>query len=58
MFFIKWEFAPVLLLKDAWAVHDLQLCSNCPNEIEENKHGVIIVDSDDFQNDTLTGGNT
>jgi len=52
------RYASVLLLKDAWAVHDLQLCSDCPNEIAENKPDVIIVDNDDFQNDTLTGGNT
>ena len=48
----------MLLLKDAWAVHDLQLCADCPNEIAEDKPGVIIVDNDNFQNDTLTGGNT
>jgi len=52
------NYASVLLLKDAWAVHNLQLCSDCPNEIAEGKPGVIIVDNDDFQNDTLTGGNT
>ena len=51
------SYASVLLLKDAWAVHDLQLCSDCPNEIAEDKPGVIIVYNDDFQNDTLTGGN-
>ena len=39
-------------------MHDLQLCADCPNEIAEDKPGVIIVDNDDFQNDTLTGGNT
>ena len=48
MFFIEWELAlvmhSVLLLRDAWAVHDLQLCSDCPNEIAEDKPGVIIVD--------------
>ena len=52
------SYALVLLLRDAWAVHDLQLCSDCPNEIAEDKPGIIIVDNDDFQNDTLTGGNT
>ena len=40
------------------AVHDLQLCSDCPDEIAEGKPGVIVVDNDDFKNDTLTGGNT
>ena len=39
-------------------MHDLQLCAECPNEIAENTPGVIIVDNDDFQNDTLTGGDT
>ena len=48
----------MFLLKDTWTVHDLQLCSDCSNEIAEDKNDVIIVDSDDFQNDTLTGGNT
>ena len=52
------SYASVLLLRDAWAVHDLQLCSDCPNKIAEDKPGIIIVDNDDFQNDTLTGGNT
>ena len=52
------SYASVLLLKDAWAVHDLQLCSDCPNKIAEDKPGIIIVDNDDFQNDTLTWGNT
>ena len=59
IFFLEWVFAlyaSVLLLKDAWAVHDLQLCSVSPNEIAEGKPGVIV--DDDFQNDTLTGGNT
>ena len=51
------SYASVLLLKDAWAVHDLQLCSDCPNGIAEDKPGIIIVGNDDFQNDTLTGGN-
>ncbi len=39
-------------------MHDLQLCTDCPNEITENMPGVIIVDNDDFRNDTLTDGNT
>ena len=30
----------------------------CPNEIAENTPGVIIVDNDDFRNDTLIGGDT
>ncbi len=51
-------YALVLLLRDAWAVHDLQLCTDYPNEITEDMPGVIIVDNDDFRNDTLTGGNT
>ena len=47
----------VLLLRDAWAVHDLQLCTDCPNEIIDDMPGVMIMDNDDFRNDTLTGGN-
>ena len=30
-------YASVLLLKDAWAVQDLQLCSDCPNELLRTK---------------------
>ena len=52
------SYTSVLLLRNAWAVHDLQLRSDCPNEIAEDKPGIIIVDNDDFQNDTLTRGNT
>ena len=26
------SYASVLLLRDAWAVHDVQLCSDCPND--------------------------
>ena len=33
-------------------------CTDCPNEIAESEPGVVIVDNDDFRNDTLTGGNT
>ena len=51
-------YSLVLLLRDAWAVHDLQLCAECPNEIAVNTPGVIIVDNEDFRNDTLTGGDT
>ena len=43
---------------DAWALRDLQLCAECPNEIVENTPGAILVDNDDFRNDTLTGGDT
>ena len=52
------SYASVLLLRDAWAVHDLQRCTACPHEIAEDRPGVVIVDNDDFRNDTLTGGNT
>ncbi|CAB3976667.1 Hypothetical predicted protein [Paramuricea clavata] len=52
------NYSSVLLLRDAWAVHGIQLCSECPNEIAEKTPGVIVVDNDDFQNETLTGGDT
>ncbi|MES9882370.1 MAG: hypothetical protein ABW185_15975 [Sedimenticola sp.] len=52
------RYASVLLLRDAWAVHDIQLCTDCPSEIAEDIPGVVIVDNDDFRNDTLTGGDT
>ncbi len=48
----------MLILRDAWAVHDLQLCNACPHEIAEDTPGVVIGDNDDFRNDTLTGGST
>lgn len=51
-------YASVLLLRDAWALHDIEQCGECPNEIAENIPGVILVDNDDFRNDTLTGGDT
>ena len=31
------SYASVLLLKDAWAVQDLQLCSDCPNKLLRTK---------------------
>ena len=52
------SYASVLLLRDAWAVHDMELCNECPHEIAESTPGVIVVDNDDFRNDTLTGGDT
>ena len=47
-----------VLLRDAWAVHDLQLNKVCPNEIAEDTPAVVTVGNDDFQNDTLIGGGT
>lgn len=51
-------YALVLLFRVAWAVHEIELHTECPNEIAENTSGVIVVDNDDFRNDTLTCGNT
>ena len=39
-------YAMVLLLRNAWAVHDIQHCEECPDEVSENKPGVVIVDDD------------
>ena len=43
----------VLLLRDAWTVYDLQHCIECPVGITENQPDIIIVDNEDFYNDTL-----
>ena len=51
-------YSQVLLLRDTWTVHDLQFNKDCPNEITEDTPAIVIVDNDDFQNDTLTGGGT
>ena len=48
----------MLLLCDVWAMHDLELCSVCPDEIAEGELSISIIDNDDFLNDTLTGGGT
>lgn len=45
----------VLLLRYAWALHNLEQCSECPNETAENTPGVIVVDNDNFRNDTIDG---
>ena len=37
---------------------NLQLCSDCLNEITEDKPGIIIIDNDNLWNDFSTGGNT
>lgn len=34
------------------------VCGECRNEIAEKIPGVIVVDNEDFRNDTLTGGDT
>ena len=52
------SYQDVLDLRDVWALHDLQRAENCPVEIAEGKPGISIIDNDDFQNDTLTGGGT
>ena len=51
-------YALVLLLRNAWAVHDMKHSEECPNEVSENEPGVVIVDKDDFRNDMLTGRDT
>ena len=49
------SYRNVLLLRDVWAMHDIEQCSACPNEIAEGKPNISIIDNDDFLNDTLTG---
>ena len=43
------SYASVLLIRDAWAVHDIELCHACPNKIAENTPGVIVVDNVVFE---------
>ena len=52
------SYQNVLLLRDLWAMHDLERCSICPDEITEGEPSISIIDNDDFTNDTLTGGGT
>jgi len=39
-------------------MHDLEQCSVCSDEINEEKPSISIIDNDDFSNETLTGGGT
>jgi hypothetical protein len=39
-------------------MHHLERCSICPDEISEGEPSISIIDNDDFNNDTLTGGGT
>jgi len=52
------SYQNVLLLRDVWAMHDLQRCWVCPDEIADGEPSISIIDNDDFTNDTLTGGGT
>ena len=52
------SYKDILFLRDTWALNDAQRDDHCPLEIADGKPGVLIVDNDDFQNDTLTGGGT
>ena len=49
------SYKDVLLVYDAWAVHDLQLSSSCPYELATGVPAIAILDNDDFKTDTLTG---
>jgi hypothetical protein len=52
------SYRNVLLLRDFWTMQDLEQCSICPDRISEGKPSISIIDNDDFNNDTLTGGGT
>ena len=56
--FMGISYSNVLLLHDVWTMHDLEPCLMCPNEITEGEPSISIIDSDDFLNDILTGGDT
>ena len=52
------SYSNVLILRDAWTLHDLDSCSVCPDAIAEGQPSISIIDNDDFHSDTLTGGGT
>ena len=52
------SYANVLMLRDTWALNDVQRDDHCPVEIADGRPSVLIMDNDDFKNDTLTGGGT
>ncbi len=52
------SYSNVLILRDAWTLHDLDHCSVCPDAIAEGQSSISIIDNDDFLSDTLTGGGT
>ena len=52
------SYSNVLVLRDAWTLHDLDRCSVCPDAIAEGQPSISIIDNDDFLSDTLTGGGT
>ena len=52
------SYKNVLLLRDLWAMHGLERCSICPDEISNGEPSINIIDNDEFTNDTWTGGGT
>ena len=51
------SYSNVLILRDAWTLHDLDR-SVCPDAIAEGQPSISIIDNDDFLSDTLIGGGT
>eukprot|EP00794_Sanderia_malayensis_P000931 gene931-241_t len=52
------SYQDVLDLYAAWAKFELKTDEGCPEEIASNVPGTVILDNDDFQDDTLTGAGT
>eukprot|EP00794_Sanderia_malayensis_P017851 gene17851-19634_t len=52
------SYQDVLDLYAAWAKFELETDEGCPEEIASNVPGTVILDNDDFQDDTLTGAGT
>ena len=54
------SYSNVLLLRDVWTMHslDLERCFVCPDENAEGEPSINIIDNDNFLNGTLTGGST
>ena len=56
--FISFSYSNVLMLRNAWTLHDLESCSVWPDAIAEGQLSISIIDNDDFLSDTLTGRGT
>ena len=47
------SYSNILILRDAWTLHDLDRCSVCPDAIAEGQPSISIIDNDNFLSDTL-----
>ena len=49
------SYNDILMLRDFWALNDIERSPDCPFELADGKPAIAIVDNDDFKMDTLTG---